>query len=132
MKIVMVADKATGLATYRGDCPDDDLVTEWIMDRLANEINSTDFIWARFSRTRTTSIVELMSAFEKYADSKGVKIRWMSHEEYLRFYRGFMENPDNIHKCHKCPENYGYDGELPCGQQNCWVSIHCAFGGVDE
>ena len=41
-------------------------------------------------------------------------------------YREFMFNPDNIHNCSECPERGNNCGNgLPCGQQNCWVSVHC-------
>lgn len=45
-------------------------------------------------------------------------------EEYLKF----MYNEKNIMNCSECPSNEGFsnwDGKLPCGQQNCWVRIHC-------
>lgn len=47
--------------------------------------------------------------------------------EKLKEYREFMFNPDNIENCAECPErgnnNRGFG--LPCGQQNCWVRVHC-------
>lgn len=45
-------------------------------------------------------------------------------EEYVCF----MYNPGNSHKCEECPENHGcssWQGNLPCGQQHCWVDCHC-------
>lgn len=42
-------------------------------------------------------------------------------------YVEFMYNPENEHNCNECPENKGFDsweGKLPCGQQNCWVTCH--------
>ena len=38
----------------------------------------------------------------------------------------FLYNEENIHNCDECPynedmENYSY----PCGQQSCWVQVHC-------
>lgn len=49
-------------------------------------------------------------------------------DEQRKLYIHFMSNPDNEHNCHCCPENCGSDswqGKLPCGQQNCWVTCHC-------
>ncbi|MBR4590204.1 MAG: hypothetical protein IKO36_06005 [Bacteroidaceae bacterium] len=43
-------------------------------------------------------------------------------------YIDFMYNPKNSHRCGDCPENRGFSswgGNLPCGQQNCWVDCHC-------
>lgn len=45
-------------------------------------------------------------------------------EEYVEF----MYDSENICKCENCPENIGCDswgGNLPCGQQRCWVTCHC-------
>lgn len=42
--------------------------------------------------------------------------------ENLHKYNEFMHNPDNIGNCSACPESNC--GEH-CGQQNCWVSVHC-------
>lgn len=53
----------------------------------------------------------------------------MSPDEYKN-YIAFMYNPDNICKCDNCPENRGFSswgGNMPCGQQNCWVAIHCQY-----
>ena len=39
-----------------------------------------------------------------------------------------MYNPENSHNCENCPENNNcssWGGNLPCGQQNCWVDCHC-------
>lgn len=49
-------------------------------------------------------------------------------DEYIRAYKEFMYNPDNSMNCRDCPENRDFDsygGNLPCGQQNCWVDCHC-------
>lgn len=46
----------------------------------------------------------------------------------IKAYVDFMYNRDNEHNCSECPENEGFDswgGRLPCGQQNCWVTVHC-------
>lgn len=47
----------------------------------------------------------------------------------IKAYLDFMYNRENIGKCAECPENRGGDGHEanghPCGQQNCWVLIHC-------
>lgn len=46
-------------------------------------------------------------------------------EQYIQF----MYNKDNILNCEACPENNGMTsaGRIagPCGQQNCWVAVHC-------
>lgn len=41
-------------------------------------------------------------------------------------YLAFMYNPENEYHCSECVENYGATGigQLPCGQQNCWVTCH--------
>lgn len=49
----------------------------------------------------------------------------MTREEYIEF----MYNPNNIRNCANCPENNGCassdcERKLPCGQYNCWVSVH--------
>ena len=51
----------------------------------------------------------------------------MTNEE-IRNYKNFMCNRENSHNCEQCPENCGSDNwqhKLPCGQQNCWVDVHC-------
>ena len=51
----------------------------------------------------------------------------LAEQDYGKYkveYRRWMQNPENSHNCENCPENSGYDG-LPCGQQNCWVDLHC-------
>lgn len=44
-------------------------------------------------------------------------------------YIDFMYDIDNEYNCDNCPENIGHDGHEangnPCGQQNCWVTLHC-------
>lgn len=48
----------------------------------------------------------------------------MTNNEYCKW----MYNMENEYNCSECPENKGYDdweGKLPCGQQNCWVTCHC-------
>ena len=40
-------------------------------------------------------------------------------------YKDFMYNPANAYNCSECPENEEREGSLPCGQQNCWVCVHC-------
>lgn len=37
----------------------------------------------------------------------------------------FLFNPCNSMNCVKCPENRGMDENLPCGQQDCLVDVHC-------
>lgn len=54
-------------------------------------------------------------------------------EEHPNNYVDFMLNPENANKCDDCPENIGSDswqGKLPCGQQNCWVTLHCERAGI--
>ena len=51
----------------------------------------------------------------------------MSKKELVAYIK-WMCDPENERNCSECPENVGFDdwqGELPCGQQNCWVSCHC-------
>lgn len=42
-------------------------------------------------------------------------------EEYMTF----MYTTENEYNCMQCPHNDGFEGDLPCGQQNCWVTVHC-------
>lgn len=46
-----------------------------------------------------------------------------TREEYIEF----MFNKDNEFLCSSCPVNDGNggNGQLPCGQQNCWVTVSC-------
>lgn len=46
-------------------------------------------------------------------------------KDRVEAYKAFMYNPDNVRNCLECPENIGNSSNLPCGQQNCWVSCHC-------
>lgn len=50
-------------------------------------------------------------------------------ENERKEYLDFMYTPGNVGKCKGCPENRGEDGHEanghPCGQQNCWVAVHC-------
>lgn len=39
--------------------------------------------------------------------------------------REFVGNEKNIGKCDHCPYNDGFSRGLKCGQQNCWIRIHC-------
>lgn len=51
----------------------------------------------------------------------------MNREE-LSKYIEFMCNPENEYACDECPENIGsssWQNRLPCGQQHCWVTMHC-------
>lgn len=50
-------------------------------------------------------------------------------------YVDFMFDKKNEFNCENCPENQGFDdweGKLPCGQQNCWVSCHCRYSEEQE
>ena len=54
----------------------------------------------------------------------------MTKEQKRKDYVKFMYNPDNIGNCAECPENRSFvQGSSyicgPCGQQNCWVDVHC-------
>lgn len=43
-------------------------------------------------------------------------------------YMSFMYDRKNEYNCDACPENHGasdWGGNKPCGQQNCWVTVHC-------
>lgn len=54
----------------------------------------------------------------------------MFGEEFTHAEAGeFLFNSCNSMNCTKCPENRGMDGNFPCGQQNCWVDVHCDGGG---
>ena len=56
-------------------------------------------------------------------------------KSYEELYKEFMFNPENSHNCENCPENREYSswgGNLPCGQQNCWVDCHCLSSENDE
>ena len=52
----------------------------------------------------------------------------MTREE-IKDYQDFMYDPENIERCDCCPENRGFSSwpghRLPCGQDNCWVVVHC-------
>ena len=42
--------------------------------------------------------------------------------EWRKHYLEFMYNPENVGNCSECPENTGasdWQGQKPCGQQNC-------------
>lgn len=46
----------------------------------------------------------------------------MSDKE-IQQYKAFVYNEANIHNCENCPHrNDTQDG---CGQQHCWVEVHC-------
>ena len=52
----------------------------------------------------------------------------MPYEQYL----AYMSNPSHICECENCPENRGRGDDRnnyrECGQQNCWVRLHCENG----
>jgi len=54
----------------------------------------------------------------------------MTREEYDAYrsdYVKFMTNPGNVGRCENCPKNRHFDDwqdRKPCGQYNCWVSVH--------
>jgi hypothetical protein len=46
----------------------------------------------------------------------------------VKEYRDWMYNPDNQLNCDECPENLDTTNsqwKYPCGQQTCWVTVHC-------
>lgn len=54
----------------------------------------------------------------------------MTTEERKKYIK-FMYNPVNAGHCAECPANMGFQrGSAyiagPCGQQNCWVDVHCS------
>lgn len=53
----------------------------------------------------------------------------MTIKEIKKEYLEFMLNSKNVENCKYCPENKGINNSCscynyPCGQQNCWVTIH--------
>lgn len=52
-------------------------------------------------------------------------------EQAREKYLAFMLDAKNIKNCKNCPENEERKGvnQLPCGQYNCWVRLHCQKGG---
>ena len=56
----------------------------------------------------------------------------MNNQELL----DFLYTRSNIGNCRNCPYNRGEDGHEsngnPCGQQNCWVRIHCDQPGLND
>ena len=51
-------------------------------------------------------------------------------EKEIKEYKKFMEDIGNEYNCDSCPRNEGDfpNADLPCGQQNCWVTCHCRGG----
>ena len=50
-------------------------------------------------------------------------------------YVEFMFDRSNEMQCDRCPENSGcsnWQYRLPCGQQNCWVTVHCDHAEQQE
>ena len=43
-------------------------------------------------------------------------------------YINWVNNPANEYNCRECRKNYSSARNLPCGQQNCWVS--CSLGKI--
>ena len=53
----------------------------------------------------------------------------------LERYRHFMCSPANIGNCAECPENRdcsNWGGNRPCGQQHCWVALHCKDDAAED
>jgi hypothetical protein len=48
-------------------------------------------------------------------------------EKEIREYTNWMYTEGNAYDCEHCPANEGnFDGKpLKCGQQHCWVEVHC-------
>lgn len=42
----------------------------------------------------------------------------------VKDYRHFMCQKENEFNCSFCPENNGMSSRYPCGQQNCWITVH--------
>ena len=58
------------------------------------------------------------------------QLRLADLDVYLVAYRFWMYNEANEQHCDCCPENCGRKSGTchlagPCGQQHCWVTIHC-------
>lgn len=39
-------------------------------------------------------------------------------------YVDWITNPENEYNCDRCKHNVDSTNNLPCGQQNCWVTFH--------
>lgn len=47
-------------------------------------------------------------------------------EQAVKSYKDFMYNVENICNCAECPANEEMcNCKHPCGQQYCWVEVHC-------
>lgn len=55
------------------------------------------------------------------------KIKWLCDGTDNDLIRMFLSDIDNIGNCDCCPYKMAHptDGNLPCGQSNCWVEISC-------
>lgn len=64
---------------------------------------------------------------EKNGDKEYITNKYgkeFTRNEYLEF----LYNEKNIGQCDICPEysgDNGWCGNLPCGQQHCFVRLHC-------
>ncbi|MFR2774830.1 MAG: hypothetical protein ACLTBR_03255 [Anaerostipes sp.] len=61
------------------------------------------------------------------SEFRGAKYH-MELTDHAKDFVKFVYNPENVENCSECPANEGCDswgGNLPCGQQNCWVTVHC-------
>ena len=57
-----------------------------------------------------------------HMDYECVQLTKVDHDTYICF----MCDPDNSYNCNECPERESGSGNgLPCGQQHCWVDVHC-------
>lgn len=60
----------------------------------------------------------------------------MNNDLYKTKYSEFMYDRKNEFCCYRCPhaddnaKSYGTVG--PCGQQHCWVTVHCQDAEKDE
>lgn len=55
-----------------------------------------------------------------------VVLRCVYKKGRIMSYNEFMYNEENIYNCECCPENKNFNSRrFPCGQQNCWVKVHC-------
>lgn len=67
---------------------------------------------------------KMVQTYKNYSFwTKNINGKKFTQKEYI----DFMGSRENSHNCDECPENKGFDsweGKLPCGQQNCWVTCH--------
>ena len=73
---------------------------------------------------RYNRIIESNTNTQKNGGNTMNEGKFNSDQEIINNYKRFMYNEDNAFNCGSCPENH--TGEYRgCGQQNCWVCVHC-------